>query len=217
MEKKCFCRGRFFAGALLAIMLLAGEDTWAHTQVVNFGGSLGLVFSPSSFTARVGDTVTWVGDFTMHTTTSTSVPAGAATWNFGPTSATSFSYAIKVAGTYNYECAIHVSLGMVGSFTASSSAVIGISPSPAVERTAIIGGTATGKAYIRFNVSGTRQVSLSIMDLRGRTLATIMDRTLTAGTYTLPLDRAIQSKGIYYVTIQGLGGTGREVFPVSIL
>lgn len=217
MEKKCFCRGRFFAGALLATMLLAGEDTWAHTQVVNFGGSLGLVFSPSSFTARVGDTVTWVGDFTMHTTTSTSVPAGAATWNFGPTSATSFSYAIKVAGTYNYECAIHVSLGMVGSFTASPSAATNFAPSLVADRTTIVTVTSSGKSSIRFTVPGTQRVLLSIMDLQGRALATIMDRSLTAGTYSVPLNGAIKAKGTYLVTIQGLGVSGREVFPVSIL
>ena len=217
MEKKYFCRGGFFTGALLASLLLAGEGTWAATQVVNFGGALGLVFSPKSFTARVGDTVKWVGDFTMHTTTSTSVPTGAATWNFGPGAFTTFSYAIKVAGAYNYECAIHVALGMVGSFTAGPSSVIDIAPSPIVERTAIIGGTVTGKSYIRFNVSGTRRVSLSIMDLQGRALATIMDRSLTAGTYSVPLNGAIKAKGVYFVTIQGLGRPGREVFPFSIL
>lgn len=215
MNKKCFYRGGFFTGALLATMLLAGEGTWATTHVVNFGGSLGFVFSPSNFTARVGDTVKWQGDFTMHPLSSTTIPAGAQTWHNAAGS--SFSYRIAIPGTYNYQCDVHVSLGMVGSFNANPSAVTYLAPSLVADRTTIVTMTNSGKSSIRFTVPGTQRVLLSIMDLQGRALATIMDRSLTAGTYSVPLNGAIKAKGIYFVTLQGLGGSGREVFPVSIL
>jgi plastocyanin len=215
MEKKCFCRGGFFAGALLVIMLLAGQATWAATHIVQFGGSFGFTYSPSSFSATVGDTVTWQGDFTMHPLSSTTIPTSAQSWHNA--SGSSFSYRIAIPGAYNYQCDIHFSIGMVASFTANPSAVTYIAPSPVVDRTTIVTVTSSGKSSIRFTVTGTQRVLMSIMDLRGRALATIMDRSLTAGTYSVPLNGAIKAKGIYFVTIQGLGGSGREVFPVSIL
>jgi plastocyanin len=202
----------FFVGIFVASLLCAGSGVWATTHVVNFGGALGLVFSPSSFTAQVGDTVRWVGDFTIHTTTSTSVPVGAQTWNFGPGNFSSFSYAIKVAGTYHYECAIHVSSGMVGSFTANPSAILTVPTKQSANHAAIVTITPSGKSFIRFTAPGDRRVSLSIMDLRGRAMATIIDRALPAGAYTEPLNGAIKAKGIYFVNLQGASGEGGEVF-----
>jgi len=79
----------------------------------------GLTFSPSSLNANIGDTIHFVygGGSVPHTTTSTSVPAGAATWN-APLDAThtSFNYVIKIGGDYAYQCNFHVLMGMVGSF-----------------------------------------------------------------------------------------------------
>src|SRR5205823_7768905 len=82
-----------------------------------------------------GDIVrfTWVDGF--HTTTSTSVPAGAATWdhnldNSNPT----FDYTITVAGSYSYQCNPHAALGMVGTF---SVAATGIAPVKLVNFAAI--------------------------------------------------------------------------------
>ena len=81
-------------------------------------------FSPSSITdVIVGDTMRWVWVSGTHTTTSTTIPASAATWDHPITSTnTSFEYKVTVAGTYNYKCTPHASMGMVGSFIASSSA-----------------------------------------------------------------------------------------------
>jgi plastocyanin len=213
MERKYFYTGRrnagFFAGVVLVSLLLAGDNTWATTHIVQFGGSFGFTYSPSSFSAKVGDTVTWQGDFTMHPLSSTTIPATAQSWHNG--SGSSFSYRIAVAGTYNYHCDVHFSLGMVGSFTASPSAVIYSAPKQSADRNALITGTTSGKSFIRFTVPDARQVSLSVMDLQGRTLATIVGRTLPAGTYREPLDGAIMARGIYFVNLRGVGTGGREV------
>jgi plastocyanin len=78
----------------------------------------GLTFSPSNFTANVGDTVHFLWGSGTHTTTSTSIPLGAATWNASlNTSNRSFDYVIRLSGTYKYQCNFHVSMGMIGSFT----------------------------------------------------------------------------------------------------
>ncbi|MEI7801668.1 MAG: hypothetical protein WCI97_03375, partial [Bacteroidota bacterium] len=64
---------------------------------------------------NLGDTVKWVWVSGTHTTTSTSIPAGATAWDHNmSSSSTSFIYVPNVSGTYNYHCSIHTT--MLGSF-----------------------------------------------------------------------------------------------------
>ena len=77
-----------------------------------------LTFSPKNFTAIIGDTIRFVWIAGVHTTTSTSVPAGALAWDqLSDNTHRTFLYPVKVAGTYNYKCTFHAAMGMVGSFT----------------------------------------------------------------------------------------------------
>ncbi|MBL1124525.1 MAG: hypothetical protein D8M26_16775, partial [Ignavibacteriae bacterium] len=74
-------------------------------------------FDPPHFTVQVGDFVKWTLVEGMHTTTSTTIPGSAASWNYtfsGPGDV--FIYQVTVAGDYSYECLFHS--GMVGTFTA---------------------------------------------------------------------------------------------------
>jgi len=98
------------ASALLFINLLhATSDT---VQVSNFQ------FSPSTINASVGDTIVWIWKSGTHTTTSTAVPTGAATWDSPMTSSnTSFSYKLTTAGSYSFICSIHPN--MTGTITVS--------------------------------------------------------------------------------------------------
>ena len=92
---------------------------------VTVGGAT-LTFSPSSFTANVGDVVTWTWAGGTHnvTSSSASIPAGAAVF-VSPTQSTgTFSYTITVAGSYGYACTLHAGSGMLGSFTVTSTAGI---------------------------------------------------------------------------------------------
>ena len=111
-----------------AALLISGisfitlAEATVHTvNIMNFS------FTPSSFTASVGDTVKWVWIGGSHTTTSTSVPSGAATWsNPMNSSSTTFEYVITTPGTYNYWCAIHTTM-MEASFTVTPASVPSIS------------------------------------------------------------------------------------------
>jgi plastocyanin len=79
------------------------------------------VFTPSTINARVGDQIVWRFVNGMHTTTSTSVPAGAQTWDAPIDSThTQFRYRVQVAGTYQYQCNFHVGQGMVGTIVVSA-------------------------------------------------------------------------------------------------
>src|SRR5262249_34032402 len=105
---------------LLLAALLIGSVSAAsaanhRVTVSNF------VFTPSTVTANVNDTITWTWVNGMHTTTSTSVPPGARTWNkpidMPPTR---FRMRVTVAGTYSYRCNFHFAQGMVGTINVSA-------------------------------------------------------------------------------------------------
>ena len=65
-------------------------------------------FTPATLNAECGDTVKWVWESGIHTTWSTSIPAGADLWfeqidSFD----TTYSYQVSLAGTYDYYCYNH--------------------------------------------------------------------------------------------------------------
>ena len=85
----------------------------ATASVVQFGGSLGLAYSPAALTVKVGDTVTWEGDFSTHPLVS-GASCGHPDGTFQAGSGTTFSFTFTAAGTYPYYCNVHCSLGMTG-------------------------------------------------------------------------------------------------------
>lgn len=78
---------------------------------------LDMSFSPANFAVKVGDYVKWTLVAGTHTTTSMTVPAGAASWNYTFTGIGDFYvYPVTVSGDYSYECLFHP--GMEGTFSA---------------------------------------------------------------------------------------------------
>ena len=110
----------FFTSAAifaLVILTLTTKATVHQVQVSNFQ------FTPSSLNVTVGDTIKWVWVNGSHTTTSTTIPGGAASWDQPlSSSSTTFSYPVTVAGTFNYQCTPHAAMGMTATFTASNPA-----------------------------------------------------------------------------------------------
>ncbi|MGP8217001.1 MAG: T9SS type A sorting domain-containing protein [Bacteroidia bacterium] len=142
-------------------------------------------FTPSSFTATVGDTVKWVWSAGNHTTTSTSVPSGAASWN-NPmnSSSTTFEYVITTPGTYNYWCAIHTTM-MEAGFTVNPAGIPVISNSSKVVAT-IYPNPATSILNIKLLITPVNN-ELSITDLSGREVArktlTNVDNSIDVSTW----------------------------------
>src|SRR6185295_18395291 len=120
------------------LFLVSAALSNATIKIVN---ATGFSFSPSSFSANLGDTIKWVWLDGIHTTTSTTIPVGAATWNHDLNSAsanTSFIYVPSVVGTYNYQCNFHFNFGMIGSFTVSA-----CSPPTSMQAAITAGGPTT--------------------------------------------------------------------------
>ena len=104
------------AAVAIAVPAVAGagpeHGARAATKTVNAGGSLGLRFSPATVKIAQGDSVKWHFNAAGHTTTDSSAMA---LWDSGiSTLGEEFTHAFPSAGTYHYECSIHVSLGMTG-------------------------------------------------------------------------------------------------------
>jgi len=172
----------------IMVFLLPGK-MFATDHLVHFGDYF---FSPDSFSAHVGDTVTWQGDFSMHNTVSESIPAGAAAWNHGLTSGTTdtaFSYVIKVAGTYHYECTVHVSLGMVGLFTVTAASAV--RPTTAAPHSAnsisVQALSHSGRLSLQLTLPQAEIVSFKIFNSAGRQVLSLGSLRLKAGANVIPL------------------------------
>jgi plastocyanin len=84
-------------------------DTCTGTPVTHTVEVANNVFIPESLNVCPGDTVKWVLTQGTHTTTSTSIPAGATSWDqfMSSTGVTTFTYVPSVSGNYDYYCSIH--------------------------------------------------------------------------------------------------------------
>jgi len=101
--------------ALAICSVSAASAAKIRVRVQNF------TFQPDTINAHVGDMIIWRFVNGMHTTSSTSVPAGAQTWNAPIDSThTQFRYRLQVAGTYQYQCNFHFAQGMVGTIVVSA-------------------------------------------------------------------------------------------------
>ena len=99
--------------SLFIMVLLFIVPVQSTTHNVDVGD---FFFDEVSFSVAVGDTIVWTLISGTHTTTSTVVPAGAATWNYtfsGPSD--TYTYIITVPGVYEYLCSFHPTT-MIGSF-----------------------------------------------------------------------------------------------------
>jgi plastocyanin len=155
-------------------------------------------FKPSSLTVNLGDTIRWFLDDGSHTTTSTTIPSAAASWNAPVNSSNPvFIYVPTVAGTYSYKCVPHASMGMVGSFT-----VVGTATS--------VPANTSMQAIIIYPNPATSTLHINLMALSGPVRAIVLDATgqevtratLAGGTEsTLPI--AQLSQGIYFLQVIG--------------
>ena len=186
----------------LSMMFLAGtifsnriHATIHQVQVGNYS------FNPSSMNVIIGDTVKWIWVSGTHTTTSTTIPPGATSWDSPITSSNpSYEYVVTVEGTYNYKCSIHASMGMVGSFVASSHPLTVDNHDVVVFR--IFPDPVTSKLTISFEAIPTPGSEISVFDLN----STIVLGPVGISDKIIDLDLSNLSEGIYFVCVSTVNG-----------
>jgi len=112
---------------ILAFFVLCAPVARAANHTVHVGGS-GLVYSPSSLTIAVGDSVTWVNDGGFHNVAANDGSFRCAhSCSDGDPSSDPWSATrtFSTAGTFPYHCEVHGPSGMTGSIT-----VTGAPPPP---------------------------------------------------------------------------------------
>ena len=108
--------------AILLILFIALFHAASVRATIHLIETEDFEFNPSTLTVSVGDTIRWYYHAGYHTTTSTSIPSGAAMWTapIDPGNA-SYDYVVTMPGNYLYQCDFHYTMGMTGSFTAIGS------------------------------------------------------------------------------------------------
>ncbi len=182
---------------LFAFLLLFVCRAGSTTRTVQ---AAGFSFTPASLNANVGDTVKWVWVSGIHTTTSTTIPSGAVSWDAPlDVNNTSYTYVITQPGHYDYICFFHQTFGMVGEINAAPS---GIKPAGttipetfALEQN--FPNPFNPSTNIRFDIPKPSEVELSVYNLIGELQAVLYSGTLDAGIYTADWDASEFPSGVY--------------------
>ena len=158
-------------------------------------------FNPSVFNVNVGDTIMWFWDDGFHTTTSTTIPAGASSWDSPITSTNPlFTYVVTVPGSYDFQCMPHASMGMMGHFTAS--VVTGVDEIP--QQTFLnIKGNSSGanELTIAYGLTHKTNVTLLIYDILGNPVKVFPSNEKNAGLYEEKIPAEGIAQGIYIVEL----------------
>lgn len=193
---------------IIAGIFLAGVTAYSSTTTIQASG---FSFTPSQVTVNIGDTIKWVWVNGTHTTTSTSVPAGATSWDAPlDNTHTSFIYVTLVSGLYNYDCTYHSSLGMTGTITVNP---VGIKH---------ISGSIPEKFYlyqnypnpfnpsttIKFDLPSSGEVSLIVYGVTGEKVTALVNQHLEAGNYSADWQASNYPSGIYFYRLAVSGSAG---------
>jgi plastocyanin len=187
---------------MLAILFVLGglypRTAGAAEYVIEFPGTS---YIPAQLSVAVGDTIIWQGSFFTHPLRSTSVPIGASSW--GPiNSGTEFKYIVEVQGTYQYECTAHASVGMTGTFTATTTSV----PDTDTPRTFRLEQNYPNpfnpSTEIGFSLPVGTNVVLDVYTVHGQKVATLIDGYREAGGYTIRFDAGALPGGVYFYRLR---------------
>jgi plastocyanin len=185
-----------------ALMLIfCSFKTNATTVIVNVED---FEFDPAIFTINVGDQVMWMWDNSggAHTTTSTTIPAGAASWDqVISQSSQMFTYTATVPGSYDYVCLYHQSMGMIGHFTVNGTT--GITPIPVVpilfiNATSVLNNQLT----ISYGIPANTHLNLKLYDIIGKSVQTFISSDKQSGSYSEIYSVANLKKGIYILALE---------------
>ena len=172
----------------IALAIFSASKSFAAVHIVSVAN---FAFTPATTTAVCGDTIIWQWVSGTHTTTSTTIPICATSWN-SPLSSTSPVWAIIVpcAGTYNYGCSIHVN--MTGSIIVTCPS--GINEPVKSTTSSLYPNPCMDKLTVKYENAD----EVSVFNMVGEKM---MDVQLNLNSGTAELNVAELSAGIYFVAI----------------
>lgn len=193
--------------SFIAFFVLIGVAANATTHVIT---QESFTFNPNALSVEVGDIVQFVWTSGSHTTTSVTVPAGAASWDAPLTSANQLvEYTVTTAGTYAYVCTPHAGLGMVGGFVAVLPNRVANLTSNADMNVSVQDG---GQLRVKLTGASCGFASIGLLDIMGRNVAMIHQGGISSDDFVVRYDVSSLQRGIYFVRFQeGAFVTTRKV------
>jgi len=177
---------------------LTYSTTWT-VQVSEF------VFTPSNLNVTVGDSIKWQWVNGIHTTTSVTIPIGAATWDqLIDLTHQSYTYKVTVVGNYHYKCTPHELFGMVADFTAMPNAITPLGgPVPQFYNLMQnYPNPFNPVTNIKFNIPKSSFVKLTIYDIQGGEIEVLVNQVVNAGSYSTDWDASNYSSGVYIYKLE---------------
>jgi plastocyanin len=186
--------------------LLITNPLSAETHIIKFSGNEGEAYVPNRLSVQVGDTVVWEGLFAAYPLRSTLVPAGAD--RLDVTTGIEYVYVVKVPGTYRFQSDDYALLGMKGSLTTSPEPVQpwgdNTGGSPSLYLGTVIRNPVNypGEA-IGFTITEEQKITLKLLTLDGREVATLYKGIKSPGTHWVRLPRKNIPSGNYICELNG--------------
>jgi plastocyanin len=180
----------------------------------------GFSYTPSSITVNVGDVVTieassfhpliQVSQATWDANSSTQLQGG-----FNSTSNFELTITAGMAGsTIFYVCGNHVASGMKGQITVNVAAGISENQSREFNMT-VFPNPVSSNGWLNISTKKSGKINLTLYDLQGRIVNTLMNNYLQAGEITMPFNAAHLQKGIYILQLRTTTGLLRKQITIQ--
>ncbi|MCX6274452.1 MAG: T9SS type A sorting domain-containing protein [Bacteroidetes bacterium] len=193
---------KIYSFCIVAFIAAAGSIN-SNAAIVNVNVR-NFEFIPSDFTIAANDTIIWIWENNggNHNTTSGTIPVGATPWGAPINSnSTVFLYVPVIAGSYNYSCTFHASMGMTGHFTvAGSSGIADVSKSGSLHLTAV--SPATSVLKFQYGILNNTKVNIHLFDIIGNKVQTLFSASQNTGTYDGVFDVQMLHSGIYMLVLE---------------
>lgn len=197
------------SSAIIAIAIMALSVPGLHGQETVDVNIPGFSFDPANLEIQVGTTVRWTNNHSVtHTTTSSEEPP---VWDSGFLSqGEQFSFTFDTPGTYPYLCTLHP-FQMQGE-------IVVVNPTDAddVEQVVLPSEFELKQNYpnpfnpetrISFTMERSAHVTVSIINVTGKTVARLLDRELMPGSHSVLWNGkndngSSVSSGVYFYTVK---------------
>lgn len=189
----------------LVMAAMSAAPLFADTHIIQCNRDETAIFIPKSFTAHVGDTLVWEGNFKQFALRSTTLPKGAEPWQVK--AGDEFRYVLKVAGQYGYQNQRASAKPQEALFKVVPPETHTDWPDAPLQ-TLILENLAPDPAFkdgqvIRYRVTQPQEISLGLYNDSGACVAPMDKGFKAAGVYqaSLPFNRL--KPGFYTCRLEG--------------
>lgn len=168
----------------------------------------GTSYSPSTLTVSIGDVVT-----IQASATHPLAQVDGTTWNANGTATLSTGWGVKTAdhtftvssaNTVFFVCTNHVSMGMKGQITVSSTGLV--EQTKALSHVNVFPNPAQNEVNLTYQVNEKATVAIELLSVSGQLAAILLNNEQQAGNYCQKLNLpGVIAPGLYFIKISGNG------------